>query len=95
LILWSIADINRYLYYIFKNNSITGFLRYNGFLVLYPLGGVAEMIVINNYIARHPDLNEIYIYIIRAIQAMILAGIVILYSHMLKARKKYMKGLNE
>lgn len=54
LVLWSIADINRYLYYIFKNNSITGFLRYNGFLVLYPLGGVAEMIVINNYITRHP-----------------------------------------
>lgn len=80
---------------MFKNNSITGFLRYNGFLVLYPLGGVAEMIVINNYIDRHPELTDIYIYIIRAIQAMILAGIVILYAHMLKARKRYMKGSAE
>ena len=41
VILWAIADINRYLYYLFKNNSITAFLRYNSFLVLYPLGGLA------------------------------------------------------
>ena len=40
VIIWSIADVNRYLYYLFKNNSITGFLRYNSFLILYPLGAV-------------------------------------------------------
>ena len=40
LVVWSIADVNRYLYYLFKSNSITGFLRYNSFLILYPLGAV-------------------------------------------------------
>lgn len=38
LIIWSIAEVNRYLYYIFKTNFITGLLRYNLFLVLYPIG---------------------------------------------------------
>jgi very-long-chain (3R)-3-hydroxyacyl-CoA dehydratase len=41
VIVWSIAEVNRYLYYIFKDSPITGFLRYNGFLILYPLGAVA------------------------------------------------------
>lgn len=40
VIIWSIADANRYLYYLYKNSDITGFLRYNSFLVLYPLGGI-------------------------------------------------------
>lgn len=95
LVIWSIADINRYLYYIFKNNSLTAFLRYNSFLLLYPIGGFAEMVVINNYISRHPELEDIYIYMIRAIQAMIITGVVVLYSHMLKARSKYMKSSKE
>lgn len=95
LVIWSIADINRYLYYLFKNNALTAFLRYNSFLVLYPIGGFAEMVVINNYIKRHPELDDIYIYMIRAIQAMIITGVVVLYIHMLKARSKYMKSLKE
>ena len=41
LIVWAIADANRYLYYLYKTNPITAFLRYNSFLVLYPLGAVA------------------------------------------------------
>jgi hypothetical protein len=38
VVIWSMADANRYLYYLFKNSSITGFLRYNSFLLLYPIG---------------------------------------------------------
>lgn len=37
LVAWSLADTNRYLYYLFKN-PMTTWLRYNGFLVLYPVG---------------------------------------------------------
>lgn len=90
LVIWSIADMNRYLYYIFKDNAITAFLRYNCFLVLYPAGGLAEMLVINNYINRHPELPQLYLMAIRAIQVMIISGVVILFMHMLKGRKKYM-----
>lgn len=53
-IIWSIADINRYLYYIFKDSFLTGFLRYNGFLLLYPLGITGEMFVINDFLSRNP-----------------------------------------
>lgn len=93
LVIWSIADINRYLYYLFKNNSITAFLRYNSFLILYPVGGLAEMIVINNFVNRHPELETYIVYAIRGIQASIITGVVVLYGHMLKGRKKYMKSL--
>jgi C4-dicarboxylate transporter len=51
-IMWGIADIIRYAYYINKNDATT-FVRYHGFLILYPLGVWAEMKVINNYIKRH------------------------------------------
>jgi hypothetical protein len=37
-IIWALADINRYLYYLLKKSLITGFLRYNSFIVLYPIG---------------------------------------------------------
>ena len=36
-IIWAIADVNRYLYYTIKN-PITTFLRYNSFMILYPIG---------------------------------------------------------
>jgi len=38
VVIWAMADVNRYLYYLFKTSPITGFLRYNSFLVLYPVG---------------------------------------------------------
>ena len=37
VIMWGIADTNRYLYYLIKT-KITAILRYNCFLVLYPIG---------------------------------------------------------
>lgn len=48
-IIWSMADVNRYLYYVVKN-PLTTFLRYNSFIILYPIGIYAEMRVINDYI---------------------------------------------
>ena len=38
VIAWSVADVNRYLYYLFPRNSATILLRYNSFIVLYPIG---------------------------------------------------------
>jgi len=92
VIVWSIAEVNRYLYYIYKDSPITGFLRYNGFLILYPLGGVAETLVFNNYFSRHPDVSDLTYYGLRFINGCIIIGIVLLYIHMLKARKRYIKN---
>jgi very-long-chain (3R)-3-hydroxyacyl-CoA dehydratase len=54
VIVWSIAEVNRYLYYLFKDTPITGYLRYNAFLLLYPLGAVVETLIFNDYFSRHP-----------------------------------------
>jgi very-long-chain (3R)-3-hydroxyacyl-CoA dehydratase len=95
-IIWATADINRYLYYLFKSSPLTGFLRYNSFLVLYPIGVFGEMLVINDYIKRNAEtLTDIWIYLIRGIQTTIVLGMFFLYSYMLKGRKKYMRELEK
>lgn len=96
VIIWSMADVNRYLYYLFKNNPLTGFLRYNAFLLLYPIGVLGEMLVINDYIKINSEtLSDAYVYAIRGIQASIIIGLVFLYKYMLNSRKKYLKGLEK
>ena len=95
VIIWSIADANRYLYYLYKNSEITGFLRYNSFLVLYPLGGVAETLIFTDYFARHPDLNQYYYYFLRFVNACIIVGVIVLYKYMLNARRKWLKSKSE
>lgn len=35
---WSVAEVVRYSYYLCKNSKIVKFLRYNLFIVLYPIG---------------------------------------------------------
>jgi hypothetical protein len=37
LIPWSLAEVNRYVYYLSKI-PITTWLRYNAFIILYPIG---------------------------------------------------------
>jgi very-long-chain (3R)-3-hydroxyacyl-CoA dehydratase len=56
--MWSIADIVRNVYYINKSDT-AAFLRYNLFIVLYPIGVYGEMRVINDYIKRHASILEI------------------------------------
>lgn len=94
VICWSLADINRYLYYLFKNNPLTGMLRYNSFIILYPLGVYGEIMLINDFIKRHAEnLDDLHINAIRVAQALIIIGMCFLYSYMLKMRKKYYKAL--
>lgn len=89
VVCWSIADINRYLYYLYKDNAITSFLRYNSFIVLYPVGVLCEMLVINDFIQRHADLQQEYVIVIRVIQTMIVGGMLFLYKYMLGSRRKW------
>lgn len=94
VIIWAMADINRYLYYLFKTNPLTGFLRYNSFIVLYPIGVYGEMLIINDFIKINSEtLTDAYVYIIRGIQASIIIGLIFLYKYMLNSRRKYMKSL--
>lgn len=89
VIMWSIADSNRYMYYLFKSDLTAG-LRYNLFLVLYPAGVTGEMMVINDYIKRNVnDLSISDIATIRYIQIGIVVGMVMLYFYMLSMRRKF------
>lgn len=93
-IIWAMADVNRYLYYLFKKNAITGFLRYNSFIILYPIGVYGEMLIINDYIKRNAlTLSDNEINLIRLVQVLIIGGMFYLYSYMLSSRKKYNKSL--
>ena len=88
VIMWGIADINRYLYYLVKIR-ITAVLRYNCFLVLYPLGVYGEMRVINDYIKRNAEtISYEMIMFTRFAQAMIVLGMLFLYNYMLGSRKR-------
>ena len=90
-IIWALADCNRYLYYLFKNHPLTAALRYNSFLILYPIGVLGEMMLINDYLERHTELTETCVYIVRGIQVSIIVGLLFLYTYMLKMRGKYYK----
>lgn len=86
LIPWSLAEVNRYSYYLFKN-PITTWLRYNAFIILYPLGVYGEMALINDYIHRHSStLSQQDITYIRVIQGVILVGFVFLFLYLFKSR---------
>lgn len=45
---WSLAEIIRFSYYLFKNVSLFKTLRYNAFMILYPVGILGELRVINS-----------------------------------------------
>lgn len=85
LIPWSIADITRSLYYLAKDNAIVGGMRYNFFLVLYPVGLLGELLAFNSLIPTYTNL----FYVIRSLQLTYLLGFYVLYTHMLKQRSKY------
>jgi very-long-chain (3R)-3-hydroxyacyl-CoA dehydratase len=42
LIVWSLAEISRFLFYVFNTRALK-WLRYNSFLVCYPLGVLIEL----------------------------------------------------
>ena len=95
VLMWSFADANRYLYYIFKNETSAS-MRYNLFIVLYPVGVTGEMLVINNYIKRNVEQLTIdHINMIRIVQLGIIIGMVFLYCYMLSCRSKYYRSLKK
>lgn len=56
---WSLAEIIRFSYYLFKNISICKTLRYNAFMILYPVGILGELRLVNSYLHLYGE-NLIY-----------------------------------
>lgn len=47
---WSIAEIIRYGYYLHKNSKLIKWLRYNAFIINYPIGVIlGELVTIWNF----------------------------------------------
>ena len=87
VIMWSISDANRSLFYLFKS-PITALMRYNMFIVLYPVGVYGEMCVMNDFIKIHAQtISHELIVFTRCGQAAIIAGLIILYNYMLGVRR--------
>jgi very-long-chain (3R)-3-hydroxyacyl-CoA dehydratase len=91
LIPWSLADSVRAAFYIFKNNKILLHLRYNLFIVLYPLGVMGEILAIEDKI--HYWRN--YYFWLRTYQIATVCGLAFLYMYLLKARAKVYKRENK
>jgi len=76
---WGLADSIRYLYYINSKNYYFKWLRYNMFIVLYPLGIIFELISLYYSFFRKYLIIFSIIYFIFGIN---------LYKHMLNQRLK-------
>ena len=106
---WPISEIVRYPFYILNSlgriinndNLIPYFLlwaRYSFFIVLYPIGVSGEILTIlfsRPELVKYSSKNININYIIYGIIALYIPGLFILYSHLLKQRKKALYGVKK
>ncbi|KAF4953719.1 hypothetical protein FSARC_12325 [Fusarium sarcochroum] len=97
LIAWSVTEIIRYSFFAL---SLSGYqpkfltwLRYNTFFLLYPIGILSECTLI--WLATEPagQINELFKYGLYAILAVYVPGSYVLYTHMMRQRRKVMRNL--
>lgn len=87
LISWSLAEIPRYTFYGMKLSLVVPgwlkWIRYSGFLVLYPTGIIGELMQL--YVGlRQAGMRWLFLLVI----ALYTPGSYVMYTHMLKQRKK-------
>ena len=106
---WPISEIVRYPFYILNSlgkiinndNLIPYFLlwaRYSFFIVLYPIGVSGEILTIlfsKPELVKYSSKNININYIIYGVIALYIPGLFILYSHLLKQRKKALYGVKK
>ena len=93
LLAWSVTEVIRYSYFVFSLSGagvpkLWTWLRYNTFLVLYPLGISSECWLVYQAIPLASERNELFGYALWAILAIYVPGSYILFSHMLAQRRK-------
>ncbi|CAI5760437.1 unnamed protein product [Candida verbasci] len=82
---WSITEIIRYSYYVFKNSSILKYLRYTTFIILYPIGLTSESWTVFH---SYEYTSGFYYYFLKYAIVLYLPGFLSLYSYMFKQRAK-------
>ncbi|AET40722.1 enoyl-CoA hydratase PHS1 Ecym_6346 [Eremothecium cymbalariae DBVPG len=101
LFAWSLTEVVRYLFYycnlVNKQNGpprLLIFLRYNLFWVLYPLGVISELLIINSSTAHAADrYGVLYKFILYFIMLTYIPMFPTLYLHVMSQRSKVMKTL--
>ena len=93
LLAWSVTEVIRYSYFVFSLSGVGvpklwTWLRYNTFLVLYPLGIASECWLVYSAIPLAKERNEMFAYALWVILAVYVPGSYILFSHMLAQRRK-------
>ncbi|EPR79691.1 hypothetical protein SLOPH_1721 [Spraguea lophii 42_110] len=91
LLSWFISDIIRYLFYFFRIRIFKA-LRYNLFLVLYPLGTLIEIYLLSKIDMLHKGIISVFI---RILILLYFPGFLFLYIHMLSRRKYTMKNFSD
>lgn len=97
LLAWSTTEVIRYIYFTCKQLEQIPYwlhwLRYSSFTVLYPIGISSEVAMIVKALLGPADtLNPWYPYVLMAILASYVPGSFILYTYMIKQRRKQLGG---
>ncbi|OCK74535.1 PTPLA-domain-containing protein [Lepidopterella palustris CBS 459.81] len=97
LVAWSFTEVVRYSYFVFVLGGAgvpgaLGWLRYNTFYILYPLGVGSETWLIYKAIEPASEWNPLFGYALWAILAIYVPGFYVLFTHMLKQRRRIMRG---
>ncbi|ORY19592.1 tyrosine phosphatase-like protein [Clohesyomyces aquaticus] len=100
LVAWSVTEVVRYSYFVFVLAgtgvpALWTWLRYNTFLVLYPVGVASETWLVYKAIGPASKINEVYGYVLYGILATYVPGFYMLFTYMLKQRRRIMRGSNE
>lgn len=98
LVAWSSVEIIRYPYYAFKIAGIDPpyflhWLRYSAFMVLYPLGLFTEPVVIYDSLGHITSSFHYYFFVFGF--SLYIPGFYVLYTYMLKQRKKVLRKKKE
>ncbi|KAM0268884.1 hypothetical protein ACHAQH_009887 [Verticillium albo-atrum] len=97
LLAWSVTEVIRYTYFALTLSGLQPkalvWLRYNTFFLLYPIGIASECALV--YFAAEPakEYGELVPYLSYAILAIYVPGSYILYTYMMKQRRKVMRSL--
>jgi very-long-chain (3R)-3-hydroxyacyl-CoA dehydratase len=96
LLAWSFTEVVRYGYFVFTLSglgvpALLSFLRYNTFMILYPLGISSECWLVYQAIPAAKTLDERLPYVLWAVLAVYVPGSYVLFSHMLRQRSRIQK----
>lgn len=95
---WCVTEVVRYYYYalhlVGQVPPALEWVRYNLFLVAYPLGISSEVYMVYYALPEAQRLSPYYALFLLVVIVAYVPGTVVLFGHMLKQRSKFFKALS-